>query len=247
MNFIRGYYRLTLVALLLCFWGLLVVIASWFPIKVKDVPLAGWMTYGAARSLAFVLGFHVHCEDKSLLRNHEGYLFTNHVSFMDIVVLVCITPLRFVAKIETLKVPIIGQAAKGIQCVFVDRSNKASRTEARKQLANIEKYPAIAIYPEGTRSTKAELLPFRHGAFEIAIEGEDPILPCGIAYDPPEAVIWPNKGLIAGGWRLASRYRRVDVYLHPLETIYPKIGDDPAQMADEMREKMTAVIYPDQT
>ncbi|MEZ4513121.1 MAG: 1-acylglycerol-3-phosphate O-acyltransferase [Chloroflexota bacterium] len=244
MHVIRGYYRLTLAAFLLIFWGTLVVITSWFPFSVRNIALPGWMTYFAAKTLAWALGFKVHCDQQETIKQHEGFLFANHVSFMDIIVLVTVTPLRFVAKIETLKVPIIGQAAKGIKCVFVDRSNKASRHAARDQIAAAEKFPAIAIYPEGTRGSGKELLPFRHGAFELAQHGQVPILPVAIKYDPPTAVSWGNEGLVAGGWRLASQYQRVYVTLTPLPVVTPTPNDDPTQLANQMRDDIGAIVYP---
>ena len=244
MRFIRGYYRLTLTAFLLIFWGTLVVITSWFPANVHNIALPGWMTYFAAKTLAWALGFKVHCNQKEVIQQHEGFLFANHVSFMDIIVLVTVTPLRFVAKIETLKVPIIGQAAKGIKCVFVDRSNKTSRHAARDQIDAAEKFPAIAIYPEGTRGSGKELLPFRHGAFELAQHGQVPILPVAIQYDPPTAVSWGNEGLVAGGWRLASQYHRVHVTLTPLPVVIPTPDDDPTQLAAQMRDNIGAIVYP---
>lgn len=245
MQIIRGYYRLTLAAFLLIFWGTLVVITSWFPITHQNISLAGWMTYFAAKTLAWSMGFKIQCNQKEVIRKHEGFLFANHVSFMDIIVLVTITPLRFVAKIETLKVPIIGQAAKGIKCVFVDRSNKTSRHAARDQITAAEKFPAIAIYPEGTRGSGKELLPFRHGAFELAQHGQVPILPVAIKYDPPTAVSWGNEGLVAGGWRLASQYHRVHVTLTPLPVVTPTPTDDPATLANHMRDDIGAIVYPE--
>lgn len=245
MSFIRGYYRLTLAAFLLIFWGTLIVITSWFPLSNRNISVAGWMAHFAARTLSWTMGFKIHCPQKERIQQHEGFLFANHVSFMDILVMVAITPLRFVAKIETLKVPIIGQAAKGIKCVFVDRSNKASRHAARDQVVAADKFPAIAIYPEGTRGSGKELLPFRHGAFEMAQHGQVPILPVAIKYNPPTAVSWGKEGLVAGGWRLASQHRHVHVTLTPLPIVTPTPSDDPAQLATQMRHDIGAIVYPE--
>jgi 1-acyl-sn-glycerol-3-phosphate acyltransferase len=47
--------------------------------------------------------------------------------------------------------PVIGQVARSIGCVFVNRDDKQSRTEARTRLAQVETFPPVVLFPEGKR------------------------------------------------------------------------------------------------
>jgi 1-acyl-sn-glycerol-3-phosphate acyltransferase len=65
------------------------------------------------------------------------------------------------------------------------------------------------IFPEGTRSTTADLLPFKDGAFRLAIEAGVPILPL--------AVSGTSSALRKHDWRFGRSTATVRV-LEPVET-----------------------------
>lgn len=93
----------------------------------------------------------------------------NHVSYLDIPLLLNYFPhLSFVAKTEVRRWPVIGSGARHIGVIFVDRGNKADRSQARE---HIKKHLAsghdLVIFPSGTTRLK-ETEDWRLGAFEIA-------------------------------------------------------------------------------
>jgi len=69
--------------------------------------------------------------------------------------------------------------------VFIDRGNRdtarAAFNNAAKHMVNEKQN--VYIFPEGTRSysTKAELLPFKKGAFHLAVQAQVPIVPVVVA------------------------------------------------------------------
>lgn len=69
--------------------------------------------------------------------------------------------------------------------VFIDRGNRetarAAFDSAAKQMQTEKQ--SVYIFPEGTRSysTKAELLPFKKGAFHLAVQAQVPIVPVVVA------------------------------------------------------------------
>jgi 1-acyl-sn-glycerol-3-phosphate acyltransferase len=66
--------------------------------------------------------------------------------------------------------------------VPVDRSNTQSAVEsARAATENLRRGKSYAIYPEGTRSRDGRLLPFKKGAFMMAIDAGVPIVPVSIS------------------------------------------------------------------
>ncbi|HUG41928.1 MAG TPA: lysophospholipid acyltransferase family protein [Longimicrobiales bacterium] len=103
---------------------------------------------------------------------------------------------HFVAKKELERVPLFGRAWKAAGHVSIDRSDQAraiaSLDEAGRRLR--EDRSAVVIFAEGTRSPHDDLLPFKKGAFMLALHARVPIVPFGVA---GTRRIQPK-----GGWRV---------------------------------------------
>jgi 1-acyl-sn-glycerol-3-phosphate acyltransferase len=109
----------------------------------------------------------------------------NHQSWFDVFVLAGFLPgrARFVAKEELRKVPLFGAAWETCGHIRVNRGDRAeavrSMNEAGARIRS-ERLNVI-VFPEGTRSTDGRLLPFKKGAFVLALQTGVPILPVGIS------------------------------------------------------------------
>jgi 1-acyl-sn-glycerol-3-phosphate acyltransferase len=243
MKWLRGYYRLSLAGLVLGFGGSLIIITSWIPIKIKGVRLPIWWVCLVARALLFLLNVKADCAQADKLRQHEGFVFPNHVTYVDILVLLSVAPVRFLAKYEVRAWPIVGQLAQAIGCVFVKREDKASRMEARTMLANVDRFPSVVLFPEGKRGPGHELLPFRYGAFEIVVQGSVPFLPCVIVYDQLEIAIWRRgQPVLKAIWRLASHRQPVHARLIVLDSVQPTPDEDPVQLSLDTHRSMMAAL-----
>jgi lysophosphatidate acyltransferase len=88
-----------------------------------------------------------------------------------------------VAKKEILFVFPFGPAAWLGGIVFINRQNKkaAYKTLATCKKLMIEEKVKIMMYPEGTRNQDGGFLPFKKGAFNMAIETQAPIIPLVIS------------------------------------------------------------------
>ncbi|CAN5680247.1 lysophospholipid acyltransferase family protein [soil metagenome] len=110
-------------------------------------------------------------------------IMSNHQSHYDIPVLYHVLGgnIRMVAKKELFRVPVFGRAMEAAGFISVDRSNRtravASLNKAKEVLA---RGLSVFIAPEGTRSKTGELLPFKKGGFNLAIDMGLPILPVSI-------------------------------------------------------------------
>jgi 1-acyl-sn-glycerol-3-phosphate acyltransferase len=108
-------------------------------------------------------------------------LLSNHVSNLDPPVLFAVVPgmMSFLLKRELMSIPLLGKAMTMGRFVPVARSH--SREDARKSTeAAAEALRAgfsIMIFPEGTRSSDGRLLPFKKGAFFLAMETGAPLVP----------------------------------------------------------------------
>lgn len=120
--------------------------------------------------------------DRHKIRKEQSYIYvSNHTSSLDLpgIAMTIRGQFRPLAKKELLKVPVFGWITRAT-CVVVDRSSNESR---KKSLGFLKKILAlrisILIFPEGTqnRSPEIPLQPFYDGAFRIAIETQQPLLP----------------------------------------------------------------------
>ncbi len=245
IKWLLGYYRLSLCGLTIGFGGTLLIISSWLPTTIKGYHISMWLLLGIVRTLLLILNVDVDCTEPDRLRQHHGFIFPNHMTYLDVLVLVAIAPLRFLAKDEVRGMPIIGQVAKSIGCVFVKRDDKNSRAEVRTKLSKVETFPPVVLFPEGKRNPGDHLLPFRYGAFEIVIRGQTPFLTCAIEYDQPEIAIWHRgESIVKATLRLAVHNKKIKAQLTPLSVIMPVPDDDPVQMSLAAHETMTAVLFP---
>lgn len=125
---------------------------------------------------------------------------SNHASWLDIMVNFIATPvpLRFLAKKELFKIPLLAPAMRAIGIVEIDRSKAISLHEwINEQAATVaDRAQSIMVYPEGTRTRTGELQRFKAGAFFIAVENQLPILPVTIhgSWDA-----WRPERLVHGG------------------------------------------------
>lgn len=114
-------------------------------------------------------------------RKGQSYIYvSNHTSFLDIPGLWMIIPgeKKPLAKKELLKIPVFGWIARSA-AVIVDRSSGESRKKSMDKLKRIlAEGTSILLFAEGTQNrSKEPLQPFKDGAFRIAIDTQQPILP----------------------------------------------------------------------
>jgi 1-acyl-sn-glycerol-3-phosphate acyltransferase len=107
----------------------------------------------------------------------------NHQSFLDIFLISNIPhEMKWVAKKELFKIPWVGWAFFLVGDIAVDRGDAAS---AVKVLAKARRYldrgMSVMIFPEGTRSRDGKLLPFKAGAFKLAVDAGVPVLPIAVS------------------------------------------------------------------
>ena len=108
-------------------------------------------------------------------------LMSNHVSNLDPPILLPTIPgmTSVMLKQSLMKIPLLGTAMRMGRFVPVARGH--SREDAVRSVAAAAAALAaglhLVVFPEGTRSTNGQLLPFRKGAFFLAAETGAPIVP----------------------------------------------------------------------
>jgi 1-acyl-sn-glycerol-3-phosphate acyltransferase len=155
---------------------------------------------------------------------------SNHESIADIFLISHLPwEMKWLSKDSNFRIPVMGwmmRMAGDIRLVRSDRnSRRAALDECRDRL---EKKVSVMIFPEGTRSPTGEMLPFKDGAFRLAIETGTPILP-----------------LVVAGTRDCMRkgsgiFNRADAEVRTLEPI-PTRGLGPDDVA-QLRDRVAALI-----
>jgi len=115
--------------------------------------------------------------------SHPFVVVCNHESLAD-VMLVGGTPweMKWLSKASVFRLPFIGWMMRMAGDVAVHRGDPDSRGTAFEQLRQrLESGSSVMIFPEGTRSQTPDLLPFRNGAFRLAIETGTPVLPLALS------------------------------------------------------------------
>jgi 1-acyl-sn-glycerol-3-phosphate acyltransferase len=108
---------------------------------------------------------------------------SNHVSWLDLVVLGAVQPLRMVAKSEIRDWPVVGPLARRSGTIFVDRERLSTlpRTVAAisRELAG---GAAIGVFPEGTTWCGLATGRFRPAVFQAALDSATPVRPVALRY-----------------------------------------------------------------
>ncbi|MBA3979046.1 MAG: 1-acyl-sn-glycerol-3-phosphate acyltransferase [Alcanivorax sp.] len=150
-----------------------------------------WSRIGLALS-----GISVRVEGSHNIRPGQSYVVVaNHLSHIDIWVLYGYLgmDIRWVAKQEVRRIPVVGISCVALGHVFIDRSHPdraiASLNAAKQQIVD---GTSILFFPEGTRSRDGMLHAFKKGAFRMATDLELPVLPVSLSGTrdalPPESL-----------------------------------------------------------
>jgi 1-acyl-sn-glycerol-3-phosphate acyltransferase len=180
-------------------------------------------------------------------------ILPNHVSLLDTLALLSVTPVRFLGAAEILAYPVIGWIAASIGTVFVARTDRQSRQRARSDIVaalHADPYPPIVLFPEGRLGPGDRLYPFRYGAFALAVEHGVAYLPCALRYRPLAVARWhgaAGEELWPAAWRLACHTGPVLAEVMPLVQVLPEGDADPAQLAAGAQTAIAAALGIDPT
>lgn len=153
---------------------------------------------------------------------------SNHESFADILLISHLPwEMKWLSKAELFRIPVMGWMMWLAGDIPVKRGVGPSAVEAMERCREVlRRRVSVMIFPEGTRSKTAEMLPFKDGAFRLAIEAGVPLLPL--------AVYGTRTALPKHGWRFGRSRAEVRV-LEPVETAGLTLGDVP-QLKARIRE-----------
>jgi 1-acyl-sn-glycerol-3-phosphate acyltransferase len=133
-------------------------------------------------ALTRLMGWRVEVEERGQLEDlRPCVIVANHQSFLDVVTFGSVFPRRTVSagKREIGKIPVFGWFYRLSGNLIIDRDRARSALHSLEEAARILREERVSVWfmPEGHRNRSAELLPFKTGAFRLAIAADVPIVP----------------------------------------------------------------------
>ena len=175
-----------------------------------------WIERTWGKTILWASGVDVEVQGLENVRLDQPQIVaSNHQSWYDVFALAAYMPknFRFVAKEELGRIPVFGHAWSTAGHISVNRSDRMQAIRSLEHFGQVvrDDNSIIVIFPEGTRSPTAELLPFKKGAFMLALHTHVDIVPTAVIGIAPS---WPKAtgGCVVAGLSFdsASPYRPQD-------------------------------------
>jgi len=191
-----------------------------------------WADWGA-RNWLRLSGIKLNVSGQEHLDPEQPYVFVaNHWSYLDAAPLFCGTGRRMglVAKKELLKAPILGFGMGFVNVIAIDRSNRERAVETLKvATALLRSGVSFGVCPEGTRARPGEMLPFKKGAFHMAVEAGVPVVP--MAFKNSDQLMPRGR---AEAWPGTIEM----VMMPPVDTSWVKTDEDLHKLVEQVQAKI---------
>ena len=196
-----------------------------------------------SRLLCLLFGIRVRTEGEAIPYENGYLVVSNHMSYFDIIILGSVVPGAFISKAAVRYWPVIGWGAIMIGTLFFDRKSKRSRAEIKqKAIERLNQGQNVVIFPEGTTSDGRTLLPFRYGAFDIAIKAGTTVVPVAINYASPETIRWKADVSFLRHIIGIGQKEKVDVRVHIDEAISPNAFKSSVDMSELAWRRINAML-----
>ena len=190
MHFITAPLRL--IAAFFCFLAMILSVIIIFltvaPAKQRQQAIAsakGFFSNMLLKTFNFKIEYFGEYQANTAL------LISNHVSWVDVLLLAHKPNLNFVAKSEVKDWPIIGLLTQILGTLFIRRDNKFQVYRSLpKAQALVKKGEKVMLFPEGTTTTGESTLPFFPMMLEVAVREQAMVQPIAIRY-------WNSKGEVS--------------------------------------------------
>jgi 1-acyl-sn-glycerol-3-phosphate acyltransferase len=113
----------------------------------------------------------------------DGLVVSNHLSYLDVLLISAAMPCFFVAKMEISGWPFFGKCARINGTIFLDRSSLSSAMSVADQMTERLKLPIpVLLFPEGTSTDGSSVLPFHPRLIDPATSTDKPITAAAVRY-----------------------------------------------------------------
>ena len=141
-----------------------------------------WMR-SHARRLAQILRLRIRCTGRI---PEWGLIASNHLGYLDIVVIATVAPGVFVSKSEVRHWPVVGMLSRWAGTLYLRRAHRADLARIGREVAALlQAKERVVIFPEGTSTDGKRVLGFHSSLFWPAETTRSPTTPCFLRYREP--------------------------------------------------------------
>lgn len=252
MGTLRILFRLPLFFLVTAFLGLLSIAGSCI-IERFSSKAAFW--YRArfvqtwAWSIGWILGMRLTIEGSA--PSPPFHLVTNHLSYVDIVLLCRICPAYFVSRADVKHWPFLGPIIHhGSNILFIDRSSRKDVLRVGEKMdAHVQDGHSVVFFPEATSTNGADVVPFKPSLLQLAANRDDDVHYGCIYYetrpgDPPasDCVCWWGDAEFFPHFIALLKLKRFNARIRFGEN--PIQNSDRKMLASQLREAILQLFEP---
>jgi len=196
--------------------------------------ICAW-TFGYLRLNPF---WDLKVEGREHLPSGPSVLVANHQSMADVVVVMGLAhPFKFVSKASLFRVPVVGWMMRLLRYVSLERGSTRSTQQMMERCKHwLRRGMPVLIFPEGTYSEGDRLLPFKRGAFQLAVDEQLPLVP---------VVLEGTTGLIVGDGPWLSPRCRIRVRIQPPIEV-AELGTSAEELSARVRRQYEQLLAPAQ-
>lgn len=145
----------------------------------RDTLILEW-----SQSLLKKLRITVHIQGTLPARAQFPVMLTsNHISWVDIFVIHCVSPMRFVSKSEVRHWPVFGWLAAKTGTLFLERASRRQTAAIGSEMeAVFMNGDSLGLFPESTTSEGLAVLPFKSSMLQAAVSRQASVLPVALRY-----------------------------------------------------------------
>jgi 1-acyl-sn-glycerol-3-phosphate acyltransferase len=149
-----------------------------FPARMRERLVRRWFR---GLLVSFGVRYTLHGEDRLV---GTGALFvSNHVSWLDVVVLQAVRPMRLVAKEEVRSWPVIGRLADRVGTLYIDRERLTTLPRSVRAIADaLREGAAVGAFPEGTTWCGLAAGQYRPAVFQAAVDAGARVQPMALRF-----------------------------------------------------------------
>lgn len=163
-------------------------------------------------------------------------LVANHISYLDPLAIMSVVPTLAIAKHEVASWPVLGELARGLDLLLVDRADPHSGARVLLRARTLlDRGASILVFPEGTTTNGGDVLPFKRGMFGLACRFGLPVVPIALDY-LDDRVAWVGDASFLPHYLKTSGHPLVGARLEFGEPMFAEPRECAEQFAARVRE-----------
>ena len=194
-----------------------------------------------------VLGIEL--EPSGMPRAGPVLVAANHISWLDILAINAVQPVRFVSKSDVRRWPLLGYLVASAGTLFIERERKRDAMRVVHQMAEaLREGHIVAVFPEGTTGDGPTLLPFHANLLQAAVATGSHVQPLVLRFSDPRSpysdapLYLGETSLVESIWAVA-RTRGLRAHVTLLDPIESAELDRRA-LAQRLREAIESALPP---